>query len=107
MKLAMHDLGISGVDALHFGTGRISMLLAALAITVAVAAGIYVAAAALARTMAATFATRLATSHAQIVSSAPLASPASAGHGGRSVAERNSLGMRSVRWRTDATDVSL
>ncbi len=83
------------------------MLFAGLAITVAVLAGIYAAAAAMATTMAATFTTDEATWRAQIVELAPAATPASAGHGREFVAERNSLGMGSVRWQTDATDIPL
>lgn len=107
MNRAMHRAWNPAIDSLRFGKRRASLLFAGLAITLALLAGVYATAAALATTMAATFNTDETTWQAHIVEFAPAATPDSAGRGSGSAAERTSLGMGSVRWQTDATDIPL
>jgi len=106
MSLAIQGVWSPAIDSFHFGR-RIAMLLAALAIATAGLAGIYMAAAALAAAMAATISTAETAWRSTADESAPAATQASSAHDRRAVAERNSLGLRSVRWQTDGRRASL
>ena len=101
----MHRAWNPVIDSFHFGRKHARMLSAGLAIALALLAGVYATAAALAATMAATFSADDTTWQAHIVEFAPAATAASAVDG--SAAERNSLGMGSVRWQTDAQVAAL
>jgi hypothetical protein len=83
------------------------MLLAGLAMVGTVPVGIYAAARALATALASTFTTAEPDSRAQIIEFAPAVTPVVVSHGGAHMAERNSLGMRTGRWRADAVDIAL
>jgi len=107
MSSTMHGTWAHAMLSFPCGKGRIARLLAGLAIVAASLAGIYVAAAWLAAALAATIRVAEPASRSNADASAPATSSSSVPHDISAVAERNSLGLRSVRWQTDGPAASL
>ncbi len=107
MDIVPHHAWTRLLGSPPYETRHIGRLLTGLAIAVTVPAGIYAAAAALATTLASTFATEESDWRAPMIEFAPAASPVVVSHADELIAERNSLGMRTGRRHADAMDIAL